>query len=123
MADHLQKHVQTDRKTVLSPTTALSALISAWLVTRDRVLWNFCAGTMLDSQERLEELNLPQIKNSLDTDVMELNQLRHSARLMAKELATAEMTAERLISLAVDEVLSQHTPRFLLRVAETPSAF
>ena len=104
----------------VTPALALKSILIAWFATRDRALWRFCCGTQLEIEtERLERVGIDHI----ESEVAEMNRLRDSALVIAKEIATLNRPAHLVISETIDELLTEYKPRFLLRTDDIPSAF
>ncbi len=97
---------------------ALRGALQAWLASRDIAIWSFVSGTEAESGGAV--LDLISISEA-DKAVARMNQLRDIAYSLAAQIS--ERASEAVVKEALDSLLSEESPRFVLRVGEYPGSF
>jgi|HubBroStandDraft_6_1064221.scaffolds.fasta_scaffold265804_3 hypothetical protein len=95
---------------------ALSSTIRAWLASRDTALWTFLSGIDGDT---LTEIKLD---SSFEMAVDKMNRLRTLALEFAGQIDDRR-TAQAVLTDSVEALLTEESPKFLLRVDHLPEAF
>jgi len=92
----------------------LKSIVRIWLVERDAALWSFVSGV----NEALEEIKLEDAAKHAE----EMNALRQKA-LRYAQLVDSKRQPESIISTAINELLQNESPKFLLRTDSIETAF
>ena len=109
------RRTTTQAKRPIDLTEALRSTVRAWLAARDTALWAFLSGIDGDP---LTEIKLdPSFNAAID----KMNRLR----ALALEFASGDdrRTANVILAETVESLLSEESPKFLLRVDHIPEAF
>ncbi len=105
-------------KQPLSARDALRAALRLWLIHRDQAVWLLVSGAGADSGDPI--LDQVDFAPGLAL-VAKMNEMRALAYDWAAEIDAKH--AESVLRAELDSLLASESPRFLLRVPESPGAF
>jgi hypothetical protein len=106
-------------KSVITLRAALVATIKTWLLYRDEALWAFVGGT--EGDRPLEDI---VISEETAAHIAEANEASRRAWAIAEKIAKQnEQKASSVMRDAINELLANETPSFLLTVAHIPGSF
>jgi len=106
-------------KTVITQHTALIATLRTWFLYRDEALWAFVSGT--ESERPLEEI---KIDDEAAARIAEANEACKRAWAIAGKIAKEEeQKVSSVMREAINELLANEAPSFLLAVAHIPGSF
>jgi hypothetical protein len=106
-------------KTAITQRAALISTLRTWLLYRDEALWAFVGGT--EGDHPLEEI---VIGDETAERVAEANKAAKRAWAMAEKIAHEnEQKASSVMREAINELLANEAPAFLLAVPHIPGSF
>ena len=106
-------------KAVITPRAALLSTLRTWFLYRDEALWAFVGGT--EAERPLEDI---VIGAETVAHIVEANEARKRAWAIAEKLAREnEQKASTVMRDALNELLANESPSFLLTVTHIPGSF
>jgi hypothetical protein len=106
-------------KTIITQRTALLSTLRTWFLYRDEALWAFVGGT--EGEHPLEEI---VIGDEAAARIAEANEAGKRAWAIAEKIAREnEQKASSVMRDAINELLANESPAFLLTVPHIPGSF
>lgn len=106
-------------KAVITPRAALLSTLRTWFLYRDEALWAFVGGT--EAERPLEDI---VIGAETVARITEANDAGKRAWAIAEKLAREnEQKASTVMRDALNELLANESPSFLLTVTHIPGSF
>jgi hypothetical protein len=106
-------------KAVITQRAALVATLRTWFLYRDEAMWAFVGGT--ENERPLEEI---VIGEETAAHIAEANEAMKRAWAIAEKIARAnEQKASSIMREAINELLANETPSFLLAVPHISGSF
>jgi hypothetical protein len=106
-------------KAVITQRAALISTLRTWFLYRDEALWAFVGGT--EAERPLEEI---VIGSEVGLRIAETNEAAKRAWGIAEKIAREnEQKASTVMRDALNELLANEAPSFLLTVTHIPGSF
>jgi hypothetical protein len=107
------------KKAVITQRSALISTIRTWFLYRDEAVWAFVGGTEFDKP--LEEIVMA---GETMAHIADANQAAKRAWAIAEKIAReSEQKASSVMRDAINELLANEAPVFLLSVPHIPGSF
>jgi hypothetical protein len=111
--------ISTRAKTVITQRAALVSTLRTWFLYRDEALWAFVGGT--EAERPLEDI---MIGEECAMHVVEANEAGKRAWAIAEKIAREnEQKASTVMRDALNELLANEGPSFLLAISHIPGSF
>jgi len=105
-------------KHTINPRDGLRSALRMWLLYRDQAVWCLVSGVGSDTGDPvLDKIDLSTAQSPVDR----MNVMREEAYTWAGQIDSKH--AESVLRAGLEELLADESPRFLLRVPESPGAF
>lgn len=112
--------LQTAKKALITPRTALISTLRTWFLYRDQALWAFVSGA--EAEKPLEEIVLADA--DVTQHVSDANAACQRAWAIAQSIATDdEKKASTVMREAITELLATERPGLLLSLDHLPGTF
>jgi hypothetical protein len=106
-------------KAVITQRAALLATLRTWFLYRDEAMWAFVGGT--EAERPLEDI---VVGEETAAHIVEANEASKRAWAIAEKIARAsEQKASTIMRDALNELLANESPSFLLTVSHIPGSF
>jgi hypothetical protein len=114
-----QASVLQAKKAPITPRAALISTLRTWFLYRDEALWAFVGGTETDKP--LEEI---VISEDIGVRIAEANDAHKRAWVLAERIGReTEQKASTVMREAINELLANETPAFLLSMGHLPGSY